>query len=66
MPGLEIEVRALTDAGDPRTVRYRFAVPLEDPTLRWLRWRERTYEPFTPPELGASVTLAPGKGIFDP
>ena len=63
---LEIEILALKSPGDPQTLRYRFAVPLEDPSLRWLRWQDRVYVPWSPPRLGESVELLPGRGIFDP
>jgi len=63
---LEIEVVDLTEDGDPRTLRYRFRVPLEDPSLRWLRWQDRRYEPFAPPPVGESIDLAPSRGVFDP
>ncbi len=62
---LEIEILALKSPGDPLTLRYRFAVPLEDPSLRWLRWQDRVYVPWSPPSLGESVELLPGRGIFD-
>lgn len=63
---LEIEIRDLAGPGNPGTLRYRFPVPLEDDSLRWLRWNERVYEPFELPKQGETVRLAPGKGIFDP
>ena len=63
--GLEVEIRKLAGPGDPTLVRYRFPVPLEDSTLRWLAFQERAYVPFSPPGIGESVTLSPGKGIFE-
>ncbi len=41
----------------PEEILYRFAVPLEDPSLRWLQWKGLTYVPFTPPAIGQAVSL---------
>ena len=62
---LEIEIRALKQPGNPQILRYRFAQPLENPSLRWLRFEDRTYVPWSPPRVGESVVLPPGRGIFD-
>jgi len=62
--GLSVEVQALNEDGDPQLIVYRFDVPLEDPSLRWLRWKEGVYEPWSPPVAGQSVELAPSGGLF--
>jgi len=52
-----ITIRRVTADGRPAEVEYHFAVPLDDPSLRWLVWRDHAYQPFVPPAIGASVTL---------
>ena len=44
-------------ADRPTRVAFRFEVPLEDPSLRWLCFREGQYVPWTPPAIGEEVTL---------
>ncbi len=53
---LTIEIRAVED-GRPMDVRFRFAQPLEDPSLRWVRWDNGIYVPFELPTVGESVVL---------
>ncbi len=36
LPDLDVEILALSDDGRPRAATFRFHVPLEHPTLRWL------------------------------
>lgn len=57
LTGLTIEVTALTDDGRPAEATCRFAVPLEDPSLRWLRWKDGAFIPFVPPGVGETVRL---------
>jgi hypothetical protein len=64
LTGLTIEVTELTDDGRPAAVTFTFDVPLEDPSLRWLRWCEGEFVPFTPPRIGESVELAPAVPDF--
>ena len=64
VPGLSIVVEALDARGDPAQVRYDFPVPLEDTSLRWIRWQDGIYIPWNPPANGHSETLSPGRGIF--
>lgn len=40
-----------TGVNGPEEMLYRFRVPLEHPSLRWLRW-DGAYVPFTPPTVG--------------
>jgi hypothetical protein len=51
----------VTQVGEngPEEVIYSFPVPLEDPSLKWLQWKDRSYKPFIPPAVGQSVTLPP-------
>lgn len=46
--GFRAEVLAV-DASGPTSVRFQFARPLEDPSLRWVTWQGRAYVPFVPP-----------------
>jgi hypothetical protein len=51
------EVTSLTPDGRPADASFRFVVPLEDASLRWLCWRDGEWGPFTPPAVGESVAL---------
>jgi hypothetical protein len=57
LKGLTMEIVALTDDGRPREVLFHFAVPLEDPSLRWFQWVGERYVPFKPPSVGQSARL---------
>jgi hypothetical protein len=64
LPGLSITVESLDKHGDPAEVLYEFPVPLEDPSLRWMRWHDGVYVPWTPPAIGQTQTFSPERGIF--
>jgi hypothetical protein len=64
LPGLSVVVESLDAQGDPAQVRYEFPVPLEDPSLRWMRWQDGVYVPWTPPALGQTEKLPAAPGIF--
>jgi hypothetical protein len=51
VPGATISVE------NDHTLLARFAIPLDDPSLVWLRWEGKTYAPYTPPAIGARETL---------
>ena len=55
-----IEVSGFGEDGLPREVSFQFAVPLDDPSLRWLMWDWQTwsYAPFRLPAIGESVRIA--------
>ncbi len=55
LAGLVVEVASVKEDGRPWEVRFRFDVPLEHPSLRWLQWKGRAYAPFRPPGLAESV-----------
>jgi hypothetical protein len=55
--GLSVEVTALMPDGRPAEILARFDDALESPALCWLRWRGRSYEPFTPPAIGGEVII---------
>jgi hypothetical protein len=55
-PTVSAEVEASRE-GIPTRVAFRFTVPLEDPSLRWLVWDGDTLVPFQPPALETSVVI---------
>jgi hypothetical protein len=57
LPGMTAKVVSLTSDGRPATVAFRFDVPLESPTLRWLCFRGNRFEPFTPPAVGQEIEI---------
>lgn len=57
MTGLTIEIERVTPDGRPASVRARFDVPLEDPSLVWLRWRGLGLVPYAPPAVGQRDVL---------
>ena len=59
LTGLEIEVTSLTEDSRPAEVQFRFSVPLEDKSLRWLKWKNGNYVAFTPPGVGEKMTMSP-------
>jgi hypothetical protein len=59
LPRMTARVVSVTEDGRPAIVRFRFAVPLEDPSLRWIQWRGDGFAPFTPPAVGEQMELGP-------
>jgi hypothetical protein len=57
LPDLTITIRRVTADHRPAEVAYRFAVPLDDASLRWRVWRDGAYRPFVPPAIGGGVEL---------
>jgi hypothetical protein len=64
LSGFSVKVERLNAHGDPDQVLYEFAVPLEDPSLRWMQWKGGIYVPWVPPALGESEQLPPARDIF--
>ena len=64
LPGLSVVVEALDAQGDPEQVLYEFSVPLEDSSLRWMRWQRGVYVSWSPPAIGQTETLPPERGIY--
>jgi hypothetical protein len=60
LTGMSARVTRLDKDYGPEEIVYRFSVPLEDSSLRWLQWKERTYVPFIPSPIGESVLLPAG------
>ncbi len=54
---ISIEITAITEDGRPAEAAFHFLAELEDPSLRWLRWDDGVYAPFTVPAVGQTVTL---------
>ena len=59
LTGVTIEVTALTDDGRPAEATFHFAAPLEDSSLRWLRWDDGEFQAFEPPPIGGDIELRP-------
>lgn len=57
LPDVAINVRSVTVDARPAEIEVRFAVPLEDPSLRWVVWHDGAYRAFTPPPVGGSLTI---------
>jgi hypothetical protein len=58
LTGVSVQVGALSRDGRPLEARVTFAVPLEDPSLKWVRWSaESAYVPFKPPAIGQTVVI---------
>ena len=62
--GLSAEVERLDSQGDPDAAVYRFDVPLEDASLRWVRWQDGVYVPWTPPGRRCGGRTSCAAGIF--
>jgi len=58
LSGLSIEVTRVDADGLPVDAVFRFAVPLEDTSLRWLYSKDGRLRPWTPPAVGETVELA--------
>ncbi len=52
-------VVSLTEDGRPARVAFRFDVPLEDASLRWLRFHKGDFVPWAPPAVGEEAVLSP-------
>jgi len=65
LTGLTITVLAADPEGDVLAARFEFGVPLEDPSLRWVRWEEDGYVPFPSPPVGSTVELPAARGMVD-
>lgn len=64
LTGMTIEITELTADKRPAEVTFTFGVPLEDPSLRWLQWKEGEFIPFIPPAVGQTISLAPAVPVF--
>lgn len=60
LTGMTVEVTDLTEDGRPAEAEFRFAVPLEAPSIVWMQLKDGVFEPFLPPPIGDAVRLRPG------
>jgi phage baseplate assembly protein gpV len=54
---MTVEILELTGDNRPAKAAFTFAVPLEDPSLRWMQYKDGSFISFTPPAIGESVVL---------
>ena len=57
LPAVTIEITELTEDGRPAEATFRFRVPLEDASLRWLVAKDLRYDPFIVPGVGETVEV---------
>jgi len=57
LTGMTAEILSLTPDGRPAEVAFRFDVPLEDKSLRWMQWKGGAFVPFKPPPVAREITL---------
>jgi hypothetical protein len=65
LTGLTVTILETGPDGSPTRILYRFDRPLDDVGLRWVRWQDGVYVPFTPPAPGMTVHLEPAVGPFE-
>ncbi len=64
LPDVSMHIDNAGKEDGPAEVTYRFTVPLEDPSLRWLQLEDNTYVPFVMPAIGKTVMFH-GKDLMD-
>jgi hypothetical protein len=57
LAGLRVTITGVDAARLPTEAEFRFDVPLEDPSLRWMHWQGGRLAPYAPPRVGETVTL---------
>lgn len=57
LTGMQARVESVTPNGAPQVVSFRFDVPLEDPSLRWIAYQDGKYGSFKPPKIGETVII---------
>ena len=58
-PAFGWEVVAVAEGGSPSRMTFTFDRSLDDPSMRWMTWKDGGYVPFLPPPVGQAVDLAP-------
>jgi hypothetical protein len=53
----EVQVTDVTSDGRPSAASFRFHLPLDDDSLRWLYWKDGALREFQLPEVGDSVVV---------
>ncbi len=56
---VRVRVSEVTADGRPAQAEFFFDVPLEDPSLLWMRWQRDALAPYSPPAVGESHVLPP-------
>lgn len=59
VPGMAVTIDAVDSRGVPQRASYRFAVPLDDPSLRWVAWQGGRFVAIAPPAAGEVLRLEP-------
>lgn len=57
LPPMSVEVRAIVHGWQPSCARFTFRMPLDDPSLLFLQWKDGRFVPYKFPEIGRSGTL---------
>lgn len=57
LTGVTVEVTEVDDAGRVSEAKFHFDVDLDDPSLRWFRWKKGEFVLFTPPRVGETIEL---------
>ena len=65
LTGMTVEVLEITAGGEPREVLFRFDLPLEDASLRWVQWEDGIFVPFEPPAVGETVRMPAPYGVTE-
>jgi hypothetical protein len=65
LTGMTVEIMELTGDGRPAEAAFIFAVPLEDPSLQWMQYKDGSFVPFTPPAIGENVVLQSEKPLWN-
>jgi len=55
--GMTVTITDMLPQGNAGEAEFRFDVPLEDSSLRWLQWKDNHLIPFEPPEVGETMQL---------
>jgi len=62
---MTVEILRLDADGSPGRLRFRFAIPLDDRSLRWVRFADGVYVDWELPAIGTQVVLDAVPGIFE-
>jgi hypothetical protein len=57
IPGMNVTITEFNEHGKPLKARFRFTVPLEHSSLRWLKFKNGEFIEFIPPDVGETVTI---------
>jgi hypothetical protein len=54
---MTVTITSMLPEGNAGEAEFRFDVPLDDSSLRWLQWNENRLERFTLPAVGETIRL---------